>query len=104
MAFAHSELGKQSGSQRFGPRSPRDRLKGNDIRRAEWKGRFNCVELNAMSDQELAVQAISEAQQKFLKNILSQHITTMKGYSPGWWRMSCVYRKPYPGLSNDRIG
>jgi hypothetical protein len=36
---------------------------GNDIRRAGLKERFNCMELYAMSDQELAVQAISEAQQ-----------------------------------------
>jgi len=36
---------------------------GNETRKAELKRRFNCMELQAMSDQELAVQAISEAQQ-----------------------------------------
>jgi hypothetical protein len=35
----------------------------NQIPRAALRGEFNCMEPYAMSDQELAVQAISEAQQ-----------------------------------------
>jgi hypothetical protein len=40
-----------------------DSPQGNKIRGSELKRRFNRLERQAMSDQELAVQAISEAQQ-----------------------------------------
>jgi hypothetical protein len=46
---------------------------GNDIRRARLKRRFNCVELYAMSDQELAVQAISDAQQILEEYLQPRH-------------------------------
>jgi hypothetical protein len=40
-----------------------DSPQGNKIRGSELKRRFNRLERQAMSDQELAVQAIREAQQ-----------------------------------------
>ena len=55
-----------------------------------------------MSDQELAVQAISEAQH-ILKGYLEQNITTTKGYSTGWSR--CLNGPPSssPSIACDAV-